>query len=313
MKHKLLLIALFCCLNYSAMAQSGMFISPLVDETGLSAEAVSYLESKLQSAIVANGYSEFEGITRFVLAAKVVETHKDITPTTPSRTSVELEIYLKAGDVVENKVFLGSVLTLRGIGKSEQTAYTDAFKKIKPANAEIQTLLNSFKSAITDYYTNHCFEIIRKAQSIARLGNYDEALYQLVSVPNVSQSCFDDCSAQAITIFQQKIDAEGEQLLRQATLKWQTNKDKTTAISVAEMLLKINPRSSAYPRSQQLQGEIEQKLDADALKEWQMKMKEYDDKQQFKTGVLDAIKAIGVAWGEHQPQSITKTIVRLWF
>lgn len=313
MKRKLFVIALICCLNLCSLAQSGIIISPLVDETGLSAESANYLENKLQSVINANGYSEFEGITRFVLAAKVVEIHKDITPTTPSRTSVELEIYLKAGDVVENKVFDGSVLTLRGIGKSEQSAYTDAFKKIKPENTEIQTLLNSFKRAIMDYYTNHCDEIIRKAQSTARLGNYDEALYQLVSVPNVSQSCLDDCSTQAITIFQQKIDAEGEQLLRQATLKWQTNKDKTTAISVADMLLKINPRSSAYPKSQQLQGEIEQKLDADALKEWQMKMREYEDKQQFKMGVLDAIKAIGVAWGEHQPQSITKTIVRLWF
>lgn len=312
MKHKLLVIAL-CCLSLSSLAQSGIYISPLVDETGLDSGHVSYLESKLQSVISTNGYSDFDGITRFVLATKVIETHKDITPTTPSRTSVELEVYLKAGDIVDNKVYGGTTLTLRGIGKSEQSAYTDAFKKIKPGNVEIQTLLNSFKDFVTDYYTHHCDEIICKAQSTAQLGNYDEALFQLVSVPNVCQSCSDDCSAQATTIYQQKIDAEGEHLLRQATLKWQTSKDKATAIAVADLLLHIAPRSSAYPKSQQLQGEIEQKLDSDALKEWQMKMKEYEDKQQFKMGILDAVRAIGVAWGEHQPQSITKTIVRLWF
>lgn len=313
MKRKVFVIVLICCLNLYSLGQSGIIISPLVDETGLTSESANYLESKLQSVINANGYSEFDGITRFVLAAKVVETHKDITLTTPSRTNVELEVFLKVGDVIENKVFGGSMLTIRGIGKSEQSAYTNAFKKIKPENAEIQSLLDSFKDAITDYYTNHCDEIIRKAQSTARLENYDEALYQLVSIPNVCQSCFDNCSAQATTVFQQKIDAEGERFLRQATLKWQTNKDKVTAIIVADMLLKINPRSSAYPKSQQLQGEIEQKLDADALKEWQMKMKEYDDKQQFKMGVLDAIKAIGVAWAENQPHSIIKNITRLWF
>lgn len=295
-----------------SMAQSGIYISPLVDETGLDSGSVSYLESKLQSVISANGYSDFDGITRFVLAAKVIETHKDITPTTPSRTSVELEVYLKAGDIVDNKVYGGTTLTLRGIGKSEQSAYTDAFKKIKLGNVEIQTLLNSFKDVVTDYYTHHCDEIIHKAQSTAQLGNYDEALFQLVSTPNVCQSCSELCSVEAATIYQQKIDAEGEQLLRQAMLTWQTSKNKATAIAIADLLLQIAPCSSAYPKSQQLQSEIEQKLDADAQKEWEMKLKEYDDKQQFKMGILDAIKAIGVAWGEHQPQSITKTIVRLW-
>ena len=312
MKHKLLVIAL-CCMSLSSMAQQGIYISPLVDETGLNSKSINYLESKLQSVINANGFSDFDGITRFVLATKVIETHRDITPTTPSRTNVELEVYLKAGDIVENKVYGGTTLTLRGIGKSEQSAYADAFKKIKSSNVEIQSLLNSFKDVVTDYYTHHCDEIIRKAQTAAQLGNYDEAIYQLVSVPPVCQSCSDLCSAEAATIYQQKINAKGEQLLRQATMKWQTSKDKATAIAVANLLLQIAPRSSAYPKSQQLQGEIEQKLDADALKEWQMKMKEYDDKQQFKMGVLDAIKAIGVAWGEHQPQSVAKTIVRLWF
>lgn len=313
MKHKFLFIALFCCLNYSAMAQSGIFISPLVDETGLSAEAVSYLESKLQSAIVANGYSELEGVTRFVLAAKVVETHKDITATTPSRTSVELEVYLKAGDFVENKVFGGSVLTLRGIGKSEQSAYTDAFKKIKPSNAEIQTLLNSFKSIITDYYTNHCDEIIRKTESKTTLGDYDEAIYELVSIPDVCLSCFDKCSEKAAVVYQQKIDAEGERLLQQAKIEWQMGKDKITAKRVANFLVSINPHSAAFPKAIVLQKEIEEKLDADAQMEWETRMREYEDKKQFKSSILEAVKAIGVAWGENQPQSITKTIVRLWF
>ena len=118
MKHKLLVIAL-CCLSLSSMAQSGIYISPLVDETGLDSKSVSYLESKLQSVISANGYSDFDGITRFVLAAKVIETHKDITPTTPSRISVELEVYLKTGDIVDNKVY-GRLFTQSRNSKSSR-------------------------------------------------------------------------------------------------------------------------------------------------------------------------------------------------
>lgn len=220
---------------------------------------------------------------------------------------------LKAGDVVENKVFGSMVLTLRGIGKSEQNAYLDAFKKIKPKSAEIHSLLSSFMETVSDYYTNHCDEIIHRAQTTAQLGNYEEAIGNLVSVPNVCQLCFDKCSEKAATIYQQKIDFEGEQLLQQARVEWQMGKDKNTANRVANILVSINPHSAAFPQAIVLQKEIEQKLDADAKRDWEMKMRQYNDKQEFKRGILETVKAIGVAWGEHRPQSVTKNITRLWF
>ena len=42
-------------------------------------------------------------------------------------------------------------------------------------------------------------------------------------------------------------------------------------------------------------------------------MKKYEDNQAFKLSIVEACRAIGVAWGQGQPQNVTKTIVRSWW
>ncbi len=42
-------------------------------------------------------------------------------------------------------------------------------------------------------------------------------------------------------------------------------------------------------------------------------MKQYEDKQVFKNSIVEACRAIGVAFGNGQPKEVTKTIIRGWF
>jgi hypothetical protein len=42
-------------------------------------------------------------------------------------------------------------------------------------------------------------------------------------------------------------------------------------------------------------------------------MKEYEDSQLFKRDIVDAVKAIGIAWGQNQPKTINKTIIKSWW
>ena len=59
-------------------------------------------------------------------------------------------------------------------------------------------------------------------------------------------------------------------------------------------------------------GEIENKLQADAKRDWDFQMKKYEDNQAFKRSIVDACQAIGVAFGNGQPKNTTKNIVRKW-
>ncbi|MFR3187688.1 MAG: hypothetical protein ACLTOV_06740 [Phocaeicola sp.] len=58
--------------------------------------------------------------------------------------------------------------------------------------------------------------------------------------------------------------------------------------------------------------EISSKLEAKAKKEWDFRMKQYEDNQVFKRSIVDACKAIGVAFGNGQPKNVTKNIISRW-
>ena len=76
-------------------------------------------------------------------------------------------------------------------------------------------------------------------------------------------------------------------------------------------LKQVDPASNIYPEALALWTEISDKLDSDEQEARQKALREYEDKVQFKKSIVDAVKSVGVAYGEHRPQSITK-IFRRW-
>jgi len=311
MKHTLLII-IGVLLAGICHAQNISIMAQVVDEK-IPDEAARQLETKLQSALTANGYADKGYTERFVLTAKVDITQKDVTPTTPARISEKMDITLMVGDVVENKLFASVTIQASGIGTNENKAFINAFRNIKGENPKIQQMLNGANTKIMDYYTNHCPEIIQRAQGLVAKQSYDEAIAMLVSVPNVCNDCFTQCQQQAGQVYQQKIDAEATALLEKARNVWATNSNTTGANEVADIISQINPKSSNYASVVSLRNTVSAKLQADARRSWDFKMKQYEDNQQFKRSLVDAAKAIGVAWGQHQPTTIYKSIIRHWW
>ena len=310
MKHALFIIGvLFAGICH---AQNISIMAQVVDEK-IPDEAARQLETKLQSALTANGYADKGYMERFVLTAKVDITQKDVTPTTPVRISEKMDITLMVGDVVENKLFASVTMQASGIGTNENKTFISAFRNIKGENPKIQQMLNDAKTKIMDYYTKHCPEIIQRAQGLVAKQSYDEAIAMLVSVPNVCNDCFTQCQQQAGQVYQQKIDAEATVLLEKARNVWATNSNTTGANEVADIISQINPQSGNYASVVSLRNTVSAKLQADARRSWDFKMKQYEDNQQFKRSIVDAAKAIGVAWGQHQPTTIYKSIIRHWW
>jgi len=276
-------------------------------------EAARQLETKLQSALTVNGYADNGFIERFVLTAKVDITQKDITPTSPTRVSEKMDITLMVGDVVENKLYASVTLQSAGIGTNENKAFISAFRNIKGDNPKIQQMLNEAKAKIVDYYTNHCPEIMQRAQRLVTTHGYDEAIALLVSVPNICSDCFLECQKFAGLVYQQKIDSESTTLFERAQTVWATNQNADGARKIAEIISEINPKSSNYSQVISFRDAVSGKLQADAKREWDFKMKQYEDNQEFKRSLVDAVKAIGVAWGQHQPTTVYKTVIRNWW
>ena len=83
---------------------------------------------------------------------------------------------------------------------------------------------------------------VKKVQT----NNYDEAIYLLTSIPEVCTDCYEKCMKLTQTVYKQKIDYEGSQLLKQARIEWMNGQDREAANRVADVMNGISPNSSAY-------------------------------------------------------------------
>lgn len=293
-------------------AQAISIKAQVVDER-IPGEAARQLETKLQSALIVNGYADNGYTERFVLTAKVDITQKDIIPTAPVRVSEKMEITLMVGDVVENKLYASVTMQAAAIGTDENKAFINAFRNIKGDDPSIQQMLKEAKEKILEYYTSKCPSIIQRAHELVARQAYNEAIFLLTSVPDICKDCFTQCQQQAGTIYQQKIDSEATVLLEKANMVWTTRQNAQGASEVADIICQINPQSRNYSKVLALRSAVEKKLQANAKREWNFKMKQYEDDQQFKRSIVDAAKAIGIAWGQNQPTTVYRTVIRHWW
>ena len=309
---RVILLVIGISLTAFCHAQTIGMSAQVVDEK-IPEEAAQQLETKLQSALTSNGFVDNGYVERYVLTAKVDITQKDVARTTPPRISEKMDVTMIVGDVLENKTIASVTLQTAGIGINENKTFINAFRNIKGDNPKIQQMLNEAKTRILDYYTNHCSDIIQRADRMSSTQEYDEAIFLLTSVPNVCDDCFSQCQKHAGVVYQQKIDSEATLLLEKAKTVWAAKQNEQGANEVAGIICQINPKSTSYNQVVALRETVEAKLQADAKREWSFKIKQYEDNQAFKRSLVDAAKAIGVAWGQNQPRTVYKTVIRHWW
>ena len=308
-------LLLFMCLWTVVVCQAqdnGISINARIVDERIPEEAARNLENKLQRIIVANGFGDLGYTARFVLTAKVDITQKDIVNSTPARISEKMDITLMVGDVVENIPYATCVISVSGIGINENKAYISAFNALKPQDQRIVQMLDEARAKITDYYTNRCGEIVTRANTLAATGKYDEAIFRLVSVPNVCTECFEQCQSQAAAIYQQRIDEQGVELLEKARNAWAAQQDGNGATKAAQIISGISPKAANYQQVVALRNTIASKLQADAKRQWDFKMKQYEDSQAFKRSIVEGVRAVGMAWANNQPKTVVK-VIRSWW
>jgi hypothetical protein len=318
MKKYLLIVIVICLLCLEKIyAQTGKDNSGKIsinaaqpDYKHIPEEANKLLESKLNQILTTYGIADNGYTERFVLTAKVNVVSKDIVPSTPQRISQKLEITFMVGDIIENKLYETTALSVSGIGINETKAFIAAFGNINANNEKIVALLDNATNKIIAYYTSNCDVIIEKAQSLANLQQYDEAIYNLVCVPNICSECYKKSQALASELFAKKIDLEGETLLKNAKIQWMQQPDKNGANQVAVLINQINPAAKCQPQVQKLISEISSKLKADEKRDWDFKVKQYEDEVKHQRDLTKAFQSIGEAWAKNSFNYMN--IIRLW-
>lgn len=239
------------------------------------AAARKLLDTRLAHIITSHGVADENFNSRFVLSAKVSTISKDIVPGPPQQVALKMEVTLLMGDAAEGKLYEALTLNALGAGVTEEKAYLAALRNIRAANPKIQEFMTAGKSKIAQYYETHCRDIMTEARKQAGVQNYGAALLALTSVPDVCRDCFEQCSALAVQIYQQKTDTEGASLLAQAQAAWAQSPDKSGAESAISYLSQINAAAACQPDADRLMDDITKKLKSDDAREWKLKVEQY--------------------------------------
>lgn len=249
------------------------------DRNEIPSEAGKQLERKMIQLLTSNGISSQDVNNRFIITAKADITSKDIVASTPQRVSEKIDLTFIIGDMVENKIFETITIPLIGIGTNENKSFISAINQVKPQKAELVEFLDHAKQKIVDYYAVRCSQIIKDAQKQASANNYDEAIYQLMLVPDICD-CAKECQNLMIEYTIKRNNAQAAQLFNEAKARWAASPTSEGASDVADIIARIPVGTSSQKNVDALIKSINTKLREDEKREWAFKMKQYDDAQE---------------------------------
>ncbi|MDR0507541.1 MAG: hypothetical protein LBH32_12120 [Dysgonamonadaceae bacterium] len=299
---KFLIIGVICFTNITLNAQDcEILLVPYIQNkiTPLPDEARSYLATKLEQIITQNGLGAGSGTGQFYLVSKFSVLSKDIISGPPQMISEQISVTLSLIDYSGEKIIASTSFEVQAVGKNENKLYVNALRNIKPDNVKIQEFIKLGKEKMLNYYDNNYQNIIKKAQTLASMKNYEEALFYSTSIPECSKG-YDAAIEASMQIYKQSIDYFCQKNLMAANSVWAASQNMEGAYKAGIYLNRIDPDAACYKDAVALYKEIKNSVKED----WKFEFKNYDERA-LERARIDAYREVGVAWGKGQKPSTT--------
>ena len=294
------ILALAClCVSLCAKAQNDCVIPMMVlvphQVDSLAPMAQNKLETKMRQMITMNGMEGGAQFSNFCIVANIVEGSKEVTSGLRPLVTVTSDLELYVGNNYTGEKFASTAITLNGAGRNETKAYTSAFGGINVNNPQIRNFLKDAKQKVVQYYETQVPKIISQARGFAIRREYEEALCLLTSVP-VCCSRYADVEQCMLDIYQQYVDYDCAVKVNKARAIWNASQDKDGAALAGAYLASIDPASSCWEDALALAETIRERIGDD----WEFSKELMRDSVMLEKAKIDAIRAIGVAFGQNQ-------------
>lgn len=185
---------------------------------GLTDIARTNLENKINQIATKQGVGGNSIDKRFIISAAVNVISKEITPTAPPMHAYAIDVNFFVGDGITGTKFSGTNVTLKGVGETESKAYISALRNLKTEDAKYAQMIEEGKNKIIEYYNSKCDFIIKGAQTKAKMRDFDAALAELVSIPEVCKDCYMKSMDEAASIYHEKLELECQQNITNANV-----------------------------------------------------------------------------------------------
>lgn len=258
--------------------------------------AKAMIENKLTQLLTRNGIAGLDYMGQFVLTVTTTPLDKDIIAGPPMKISEKMEMNLYIVDAYAKTIFSSTSFTVRGLGETENKCYLNAISRMPLQTPQIAQFIQEGKEKIIGYYDHEGEALIKKAQYLAKQKKYDEALFWVALIPQQSKH-YDAALAAGQAIYQQYINNECNVNLAAARQAWAAHQNADGATAAGEFLAKILPDAACYGDAMALYKELKGKV----LDDWKFEMKQYQDGVDLEKQRIEAARAVGVAYGTHQP------------
>ncbi len=262
------------------------------DEAGIPGGAQTMLQSKMMQVATRNGLGAMEERTQFAMVPMVSVISHDVTPTAPPMVSMNIELSLFIVDALSQNIFSQTTLQLRGVGNTEERAYSQALRNVNPSHGQFRGFVETGKEKIVEYYNSQCDVIISQSEALAAQQKYEEALFWLMSVPDVSRDCFHTSMALTADIYQDYANQKCDEHLSKARAAWSAKELNAFRENMGE----ITPDMDCYEEAQGLMEEVTAHVEAEGASAWDFKMETYRDDVEMERLRIEAGRDVAKRW-----------------
>lgn len=309
---KIILLVLITFVIYNVKGQTSADVGKIAlsvimpdNVEGLDVSQLSKLETKITQIVTSSGIAASGYNHNFVIYPKfaIYETNlveggmQNITVST-----CELSLFIKQVD--NNILFSTYSKQLKGSGTNKQASITNAISKIATEDAAFKTFIATGKSKIVEYYELKCPDIVSQADAYSKMQDYEQALGLLQSVPT-EVSCYNNIKVKSIEVYKAYQNARCSAQIQEA----KTNLAANNFSGALNILSDIDPSTTCYKEAQPLITKAEAQIDVEQKKEWDLKMKIYDDAVALEKLRINAVKDIAVAYYKSKPTTVNYALI----
>lgn len=281
---KIILVLSLILSNYNFGQNADFTLGLVLPEPNqkLNESQITKLESKLSNLINKSGVASYGYNNDFVIFPIInIDDTSFVQGGMENITVTTLDITLNIKQISTNKSFNIISKKIKGSGKSEQLAVTNAFSLIKVTDKDLIEFIVEGKKSIYKYFNENCTNILKKASNLYANQNFEEAISLLQSIPETGNNCYTEAQNNSILYYK----GYQSKLCKENIIKAKSEiatKNYNDALTYLNM---IDNNSSCFAEVEKLINQISDKV-------------EKNDKQELDLEVrrINAIKEIAKAY-----------------
>lgn len=206
LKRKLAIMVASVGVALSTSAQVNFSVSPVTVEEGLTESAARVVYDKTVQILTRNSAAAAGAADVFMVEPSLSVTGKAQTSgLVRDISTVSGELVLVARNKVDGARYYSVTVPLKAASKSGNSdAVLALANSIKPTDAVFTRFVRLAREKVEEYYSDHCSEVLGRAQTLAASGQTALAMIYLTGVP-ASAPCHEE-SVEYIAALRNKID-----------------------------------------------------------------------------------------------------------